>query len=400
MKALLALEDGRTFSCRSFTGPGEVGGELVFNTAMSGYQEVLTDPSYRGQMVTMTYPLIGNYGVNPEDVESQRVQVSAFLVREYQAMPSNFRATETLADYLTRSAVLGVEALDTRALTRHIRNGGALRAMISTYELNPDALIAKAQSLRGMAGLDLARTVSTACPYRWRHNAPEPIDAQHVPLDQRIWRARGSQPSVVAIDFGIKYNILRSLTERGLEVVVVPAFTDAETIRRMEPDGIFLSNGPGDPEPVRYGIDTVRALLDFRPMFGICLGHQILGLALGGRTYKLKFGHRGINQPVKNLVTGKVEITSQNHGFAVDIESLAGQAVEITHVNLNDNTLEGFRHKELPLLAVQYHPEAAPGPHDARYLFDQFRRMIDAQRGAGRPAGNICAPERALAFTR
>jgi carbamoyl-phosphate synthase small subunit len=377
MKALLALEDGRTFPCRSFTGPGEVGGEVVFNTGMSGYQEVLTDPSYRGQMVAMTYPLIGNYGVNLQDVESDRIQVAAFLVREYQSFPSNFRATETLADYLKRHAVLGVDSLDTRALTRHIRTGGAMRAVLSTHELDPDTLVARARALPGMTGLDLAQTVTAGQPYRWLDDSPQMIGER---LGAHIFRERGAKPSVVAIDFGIKYNILRNLTACGLEVVVVPAFTDAATIRRMDPDGLFLSNGPGDPEPVHYGIETVRALLEYRPMFGICLGHQILGLALGGRTYKLKFGHRGINQPVKNLLTGKVEITSQNHGFAVDIESLTHQAVAITHINLNDNTLEGFRHKELPLLAVQYHPEAAPGPHDARYLFDDFRRLIDARR--------------------
>jgi carbamoyl-phosphate synthase small subunit len=359
-----------------------VGGEVVFNTGMSGYQEVLTDPSYRGQMVTMSYPLIGNYGVNPEDVESERVQVAAFLIREYQPFPSNFRATQSLADYLNRHGILGVDSLDTRALTRHIRTGGAMRAMISTRELNPEALVAKARALPDMAGLDLARTVTTGKPYRWLNNAPQAIDT---PLDARIWRERGAKPAVVAMDFGIKYNILRCLVECGLEVVVVPAATDAATIRRMEPDGLFLSNGPGDPEPVTYGIATVRALLDYQPIFGICLGHQILGLALGGKTYKLKFGHRGINQPVKNLATGQVEITSQNHGFAVDIDSLAGHAVEITHINLNDNTLEGFRHKELPLLAIQYHPEASPGPHDAHYLFQEFRRMIGARRGAARP---------------
>jgi carbamoyl-phosphate synthase small subunit len=378
MKALLALEDGRIFPCRSFTGPGEVGGEIVFNTAMSGYQEVLTDPSYSGQLVTMTYPLIGNYGVNPEDVESRQVQVSAFLIREYQPFPNNFRSTASLSDYLRQYQILGVDSLDTRALTRHIRTAGAMRAMISTSELDPQALVGKARSLPSMAGLDLARTVTANQPFRWRNNRPEPIDTNQTPLNADIWLDRGIRPGVVAIDFGIKFNILRCLAQRDLEVIVVPAMVGAETIKAMAPDGVFLSNGPGDPEPVTYGIETARALLGYRPMFGICLGHQILGLALGGQTYKLKFGHRGANQPVKNLMTGKVEITSQNHGFAVAPQSLDQSRIEITHINLNDGTLEGFRHKEIPLLAVQYHPEASPGPMDARYLFDEFRRMINS----------------------
>ncbi|MEJ2037768.1 MAG: glutamine-hydrolyzing carbamoyl-phosphate synthase small subunit [Desulfosarcinaceae bacterium] len=378
MKALLALEDGRTFPCRSFTGPGEVGGEVVFNTSMSGYQEVLTDPSYSGQMVTMTYPLIGNYGVNPEDVESDRIQVSAFLIREYQPFASNFRSTGTLAEYLQKQQILGVEDLDTRALTRHIRNAGAMRAMISTEVLDPQALVQKARALPSMAGLDLAKTVSSRQPYRWRNNRCEPIDTNRTPLDSAIWLERGAKLSVVAYDYGIKYNILRCLSERGAEVVVVPAFTDAQTVRAMQPSGIFLSNGPGDPEPVAYAIESVRALIGYRPVFGICLGHQILGLALGGRTYKLKFGHRGANQPVKNLVTGHVEITSQNHGFAVDADSLDSAAIEVTHINLNDDTLEGFRHRQIPLIAVQYHPEASPGPHDARYLFDEFKRLMES----------------------
>jgi carbamoyl-phosphate synthase small subunit len=377
MEALLALEDGRTFACRSFTGFGEASGEVVFNTSMTGYQEVLTDPSYSGQMVVMTYPLIGNYGVNPEDVESERIQVAAFLVREYQDYPSNFRSTGTLADYLKSQAVLGVEHLDTRALTRHIRKAGAMRAVISTQDSDPTMLVNRANEIPGMAGQNLARVVSTQEPYRWKDGKPQYLNPSLCPLDKTIWQSRAEKRSVVAFDFGIKYNILRLLSLAGLEVIVVPGFTHAETVKAMEPDGIFLSNGPGDPEPVTDAIDTIRALLNYRPMFGICLGHQLIGLALGGKTFKLKFGHRGINQPVKHLKSGSVEITSQNHGFAVDIETLDEKDVEITHINLNDNTLEGFRHRKLPIFSVQYHPEASPGPHDARYLFDEFKKLME-----------------------
>jgi carbamoyl-phosphate synthase small subunit len=375
MEARLTLEDGRTFACRSFTGPGEASGEVVFNTSMTGYQEVLTDPSYSGQMVAMTYPLVGNYGVNDEDVESARIQVAAFLVKEYQPFPSNFRSTQSLRDYLRAQGVLGVEGLDTRALTRHIRNGGAMRAIISTSDLDPESLTRRANAIASMVGMDLARTVSTVQPYRWNDGKPELL-AEDRKLDTGVWRHRGDRPSVVAIDFGLKYNIARCLERVGAEVVVVPAETDASTIMTMAPDGLFLSNGPGDPEPVVYGVRTVKDLLGRLPIFGICLGNQILGLALGGRTYKLKFGHRGANQPVKNLTTGKVEITSQNHGFAVDMACLNSDAVEVTHVNLNDNTVEGIRHRRLPAFSVQYHPEASPGPHDAAYLFDQFRAMM------------------------
>ena len=377
MKALLALEDGRTFTCRSFTGTGEVGGEVVFNTSMSGYQEVLTDPSYSGQLVTMTYPLIGNYGVNFEDVESKQVQVAAFLIREYQAAYSNYRAEKSLADYLKEYGILGVEGLDTRALTRHIRNCGAMRAMISTSELDPERLVEKAKALPTMNGLDLAQVVTSDVPFSWVDNAPRLIDTTKTPLNENIWEPETGRRRIVAIDFGIKYNILRNLAARNMDMVVVPAKTDAQTIRNMAPHGIFLSNGPGDPEPVTYGIETVRNLLDYRPIFGICLGHQILGLALGAKKFKLKFGHRGANHPVKHLTTGKVEITSQNHGFAIEADSLPADKIEITHINLNDNTLEGFRHKKLPLLAIQYHPEASPGPHDAGYLFDTFKKMVD-----------------------
>jgi len=380
MKALLALEDGRIFKCRSFTGPGEAQGEVVFNTSMTGYQEVLTDPSYSGQLVTMTYPLVGNYGINSEDEESARIQVAAFIIKEYQPFYSNYRASQSLADYLKSQGVMGVEDLDTRALTRHIRKTGAMRAFLSTSILDAEAAVAKARTIPGMAGLDLASGVSAARPYRWEDNRPVPLetDSTGAPLlDETVWRMHGQKHSVVAIDYGIKYNILRCLAQAGFEVVVVPAATPPETIRAMAPSGIFLANGPGDPEPVRYAIDAIRELIDYRPMFGICLGHQLMGLALGGRTYKLKFGHRGANQPVKHLPSGRIEITSQNHGFAVDPDSLQDKDVEITHINLNDNTLEGFRSRRYPIFAVQYHPEASPGPHDARYLFAEFARLMD-----------------------
>lgn len=382
MKALLALEDGRTFPCRSFTGSGEIGGEVVFNTSMTGYQEILTDPSYRGQLVTMTYPLIGSYGVNPDDVESDRIQVAGFIVREYQAFPSNYRATSTLKDYLVKHNVLGVEEIDTRALTKHIRNAGAMRAYLSTDDLDPSSLVDRARDIPPMAGLDLVKDVTTTRPYCWDEGKPVFCSEDTGSLDKKIWRHRGKRFSVVAFDFGIKYNIIRWLETAGCEVIVVPASTNAATIEAMEPDGIFLSNGPGDPEPVTDAIRTIEQLLDYRPIFGICLGIQLLGLALGGKTYKLKFGHRGANQPVKNLSTGKIEITSQNHGFAVDIDSLPENDITITHINLNDATLEGFRHRRLPIFAVQYHPEASPGPHDARYLFDEFSGMMKTAKAS------------------
>jgi carbamoyl-phosphate synthase small subunit len=376
MKALLALEDGRFFECRSFTGQGEATGEVVFNTSMTGYQEILTDPSYRGQMVAMTYPLVGNYGVNLEDVESNRIQVAAFLIKEYQPRPSNFRATATLADYLKSQKILGIEQLDTRALTRHIRNSGAMRAILSTLDLDPASLVERANRIPTMAGQDLTPNVTTDTAYYWFNGRPELLN-EGASLDRSVWRQRGRKRSVLVFDFGIKYNILRCLESEGFEVVVVPSATGAGAVHAMTPDGIFLSNGPGDPEPVADAIATIRQLLGYRPMFGICLGHQLLGLALGAKTFKLKFGHRGANQPVKNLLTGRIEITSQNHGFAVDLDSIRGHDVEITHINLNDNTLEGFRHLTYPVFAVQYHPEASPGPHDARYLFDRFKDLMD-----------------------
>lgn len=376
IKALLALEDGRTFACKSFTGVGEAWGEIVFNTSMTGYQEVITDPSYSGQMVTMTYPLIGNYGVNYEDIESARIQVSAFIVKEYQDVPSNFRSIGTLRDYLMHENILGIEDVDTRAVTRHIRDTGAMRAYISTFDTDTSSLVKKAKSIPSMVGLDLVKRVTTDIPYFWSDGKAFPCDRETAKPDKSIWKKKNGKFCVLAFDFGIKYNILRCLENAGFKILVVPASTDAAVVKAISPDGIFLSNGPGDPEPVRYAIDTIRSLLGYRPIFGICLGHQLLGLALGGKTYKLKFGHRGANQPVKNLLTGKVEITSQNHGFVVDIESLSSKDIEPTHINLNDNTMEGFRHRKLPVFAVQYHPEASPGPHDSRYLFNEFIKLM------------------------
>jgi len=375
MKALLALEDGRTFNCQSFTGPGETWGEVVFNTSMTGYQEVLTDPSYKGQIVTMTYPLIGNYGINPEDIESENIQVSGFIIREYQDNPSNFRSTSTLAQYLKSQKIMGIERLDTRALTRHIRNAGAMRGIFSTIDIDPASLTKKVKDVPDITGRDLVKEVTTTVPYYWDKGRPVLFSNGNT-LNKNIWKHRGEKHSIVALDLGIKYNILRCLEAENFEIVVVPASTGPDTIKQMEPDGIFLSNGPGDPEPVTYAVETVKNLIGYRPMFGICLGQQILGLALGGKIFKLKFGHRGANQPVKNLATGKIEITSQNHGFSVDTHSLDMNDIEITHINLNDNTLEGLKHKKYPVFSVQYHPEASPGPHDSGYLFNDFKKMI------------------------
>ncbi len=376
MKALLALEDGRIFSCRSFTGSGEAKGEVVFNTSMTGYQEILTDPSYYGQMVTMTYPLIGNYGVCPEDIESDKIQVAAFIVKEYQDFPSNFRSRGTLADYLIKGRVLGIQDLDTRALTRHIRKSGAMRAVISTSDFDPDSLVQKARQIPSMQGSDLVGKVTTKKPYFWRYNQPDYIDIRKL-NDPLIWHHKGKKHSVVAFDYGIKYNIIRCLERAGCEVLVVPARTFADTVKQLKPEGIFLSNGPGDPEPLTYASDTIKQLLGFVPIFGICLGMQLLGIAMGGKTLKIKFGHRGANQPVKNLFTNKVEITSQNHGFAVDLNTLDKDHSALTHINLNEDSLEGLRSDSLKAFAVQYHPEASPGPHDAAYLFNQFAKVIE-----------------------
>ncbi|MCL4501011.1 MAG: glutamine-hydrolyzing carbamoyl-phosphate synthase small subunit [Deltaproteobacteria bacterium] len=382
MKALLALEDGLVLKGRSFTGEGESSGEVVFNTAMTGYQEILTDPSYKGQIVTMTYPLIGNYGINPEDIESRGVQVEGFIVKEYHPYPSNWRAQGRLADYLKAAGKLGVEGFDTRAITKRLREHGAMRGIISTVDLDPESLVRRAREIPSMEGQDLVPQVTCKYPYWWPEFPKEATgrDACATEADLEALWAERSGKKVVLYDYGVKYNIIRSLIERGLNVLVVPATTPAEALRRLNPDGIVLSNGPGDPAAVTYAVDNVRQCLGAAPIFGICLGHQLLGLALGGRTFKLKFGHRGANQPVKSKLSGKVEITSQNHGFAVDLDSIPDPAVEPTHINLNDNTLEGLRHPGLKAFSVQYHPEASPGPHDADYLFEEFLSMVATSR--------------------
>ena len=377
MEALLALEDGRTFRGKSFGADGEISGEVVFNTSLTGYQEILTDPSYAGQVVVLTYPLIGNYGVNSHDAESARPFAEGLVVREVTEVPSNWRQQGSLSDYLRQHNIVGISDIDTRALVRHIRTHGAMRCMISTRDLDPASLVRKTQMQRAMAGQDLVKEVTCQDGYSWQDPSLDLFPARKRKPRNAAAKKEQQRPfKVVAFDFGIKHNILRLLTDHGCELTVVPARTGASQILSLNPDGIFLSNGPGDPEPVTYAIDTVRELLGKKPIFGICLGHQILGLALGGRTYKLKFGHRGGNHPVLRIPTSQVEITAQNHGFAVEVDSLPKSEIEVTHVNLNDQTLEGFRHKSLPAFCVQYHPESSPGPHDSRYLFDEFKSMM------------------------
>lgn len=374
MKAILALSDGTVFEGQQFGASGETVGEVVFNTSMTGYQEVLTDPSYKAQIVTMTYPLIGNYGCNEVDVESIGPQVEGFVVREYSAYHSNWRSEWSLDDYLAENGIIGIQNIDTRALTRRLRVHGVMNGCLATEDtggnLDANSLVEKAKSWHGLVGWDLVQRVTCPNPYAWNHRINSDFQIENgTPSEQGKYR-------VIAMDFGIKYNILRQLTEHGCEVQVVPATTTADEILAADPDGVFLSNGPGDPAPLDYAITTIQDLMSKKPIFGICLGHQLLGLALGGKTYKLKFGHRGANQPVKHFETDQVEITSQNHGFCVDIDSLPS-TVEITHINLNDDTLEGMHHREYPVFSVQYHPEASPGPHDASYLFSKFTDMMD-----------------------
>ncbi|MCD6404852.1 MAG: glutamine-hydrolyzing carbamoyl-phosphate synthase small subunit [Planctomycetes bacterium] len=368
MKALLVLEDGTTYQGQAFGAPGEAAGEVVFNTSMTGYQEILTDPSYKGQIVTMTYPLIGNYGVNPEDVESAVPQVEGFVVREISRTASNYRATGTLDEYLCEHGICGITGVDTRALTRHIRLAGTMRGVISTGD-DPDALLEKANSVASMLGADFVKVVTREEPAVWSESIREELELDTADVPSPAYR-------VVAIDYGLKANIARLLVRYGFEVTIVPADLSAAEIARFDPQCIFLSNGPGDPAAVTYAVETIREILPRYPTFGICLGHQLMGLALGAKTYKMKFGHRGANQPVQDIKTGKVAITSQNHGFAVDSSTLDTSGVEVTEINLNDRTVEGIAHKELPAFSVQYHPEASPGPHDTRHLFSRFRRLV------------------------
>jgi carbamoyl-phosphate synthase small subunit len=366
--AKLALEDGTVYTGRSFGARGETFGEVVFNTSMTGYQEVLTDPSYRGQLVTMTYPLIGNYGTNPEDTESRRPQVEGFIVRELSRIPSNFRSVGDLDAYLHENKVLGMEGIDTRALVRRLRVRGTMTGVLSTEDLDDAALVHKARTSPNIIGRDLVREVVPAQAFAWDQGFTSAFASQLLP-------ARPATHHVVAVDFGMKWNILRCLVQVGCRVTVVPGTATAEQVLSHRPDGIFLSNGPGDPAAVSYGIKTIKELAGKKPIFGICLGHQLLGLALGAKTFKLKFGHRGANQPVRNERTQRVEITTQNHGFAVDMDRLPAD-LEPTHINLNDGTLEGMRHRRYPIFSVQYHPEASAGPHDSCYLFEEFQRLM------------------------
>ena len=382
--AKLALEDGTVYTGLSFGAAGEVAGEVVFNTSMTGYQEILTDPSYRGQIVTMTYTEIGNYGVNLEDRESSRPHLAAFVVRQNSPVASNFRSTGELDGYLKDHGVVGIQGIDTRALVRRIRSLGAMKGVVSSVDLDDASLVAKAKSSPGLVGRDLVKEVLPEQPSDWTERL-----SKYWCLHDDMVSAAGCQesaqaavdaqgPHVVALDFGMKWNIPRHLVEQGFRVTVLPGTSTSADVLALKPDGVFLSNGPGDPEPLEYAISTIRELVGKVPVFGICLGHQLLALACGAKTYKLKFGHRGANQPVQHLTTGRIEISSQNHGFAVEEESLP-ECLEITHRNLNDNTVAGLRHKIHPAFSVQYHPEASAGPHDSRYLFDEFQKLIHTE---------------------
>jgi carbamoyl-phosphate synthase small subunit len=379
---MLALEDGRIFLGQAYGARGECQGEVVFNTSLTGYQEIATDPSYAGQIVVLTNPQIGNYGTNRADNEAAKPFIEGLIVREFSAISSNWRSEQVTDEYMERYSVPVLAEIDTRALVRHLRTHGVMRGVISTDVSNPDVLVQRAKSIRKMDGTDLAKVVSTKSIYNFDAN-----DSRNQTGDPFLPGALAQEDNerkllnVVAYDFGMKQNILRMLTREGCVVTVVPAETTADDVLALKPDGVFLSNGPGDPEPVDYAVKAIRDMMGRVPVFGICLGHQLCGLALGGRTYKLKFGHHGGNHPVRNNLTGKVEITAHNHNFAVDPDSINANDVELTHVDLNDQTLEGLRHKTLPLFSVQYHPEAAPGPHDSHYLFRDFRTMMEEWKG-------------------